>query len=655
MKKKLFLIQFLYLVVALNSVTIHDFIESGNKNFIKQDYYKAVEQYKEALKINPEDIRSNRGLSDSFFMLGEYDEALLYIDKCISLDRKNLELLNNKARILTALEQYPDAAEIYQEVIEKEMYNVGAQSGLAELRLVNGDVKGSLFEFEKILKFSPNSRRLLLSLVLINDRQKNFIKADELIQKAIQLYPLDPVVLETSVRHYILKKSYNGALLYMDELAKSSSNPDIMLLHAELLVYLEKLEEALDILTEYMKIEKDNPEAYYLGTLIFNRINEQDKALSLIKRGLDLRPDEEIYRFFGEQIMNDYFLFKDEKRENYSSWYYEQGKLLESQYFYEKAKTYYSRGLDLDPFSKKLRLAYANILKKLGYRERYIKELELVNSQNNQDPEVTETLLIEDSIPKAPLYTKWGEEKWNSDNHFSVSAFINVESQEKNLNSSNVILDIASRFLSSQVKFYNDKIDLFSGNFSDAFNDARSIDSDYFLIINFNEGSRTFSLQGTLHLTKSGREIKKISYLKTGNNRIFNCFDNLAKDLDNFFPVVGSVIDIKSDEILINIGKMNGVETETQFDVIKKGSYNLIPDLPYINFDKEKYLGRMKVNSVGEAMSEGVFTANSSFNLLNIGDNVVILNNSEDDNSSKYLETHGIIDTELISQLLQVN
>ncbi len=640
--------------VTLFGNTIHDYLEKADKSLISQNYYQAVEYFNEALDLNTSDIKANRGLSDSFFMLGEYDEALLYIDKCISLDKNDIELFNVKGRILTALENYHEAEQSYRYVLDIEMYNVGGLSGLAELRIVDGDLKGSLYDFEKILIHSPNSRRLLLSLVVLYDSQKEYSMSDDVIQKAIRIYPQDPIVLEAAVRHYMETKSFKGASLYMDELITLSEKNEIKLLQAKLLIYLDDLDESLNILTEYIKLEKDNPEAYYIASVILDKTNEKERALSLIKRGMDLKPDEEVYRFYSEMIMNDWFILKNEKRNNYSEWYYEQGKLLESRYYYDKAKIYYQRGMELNPFNQDLRIAYAGILKKMGYRQKYIKELELIIKQDSGNEDIIEILMIEKSLPKTDLYEKWGGEKWSNDNLFSVSTFVNSNSGENHLNSSNIMIDISNRFLSGQSRFYTDKIDLFEGNFSVAFNSARKSDSDYFVIINFLEGSRTFSLQATLHLTKSGRNIRSFNYLKTGNNRIFNCFENLSKDLNNFFPIIGSVIDIKNDEVLIDIGRQNSVEKESKFDIIKKNSYTLIPDEPYVSYEKERHLGSIVINDVGEAMSDGVFTADSSFNLLNIGDNVLYFSESE---VEEEIESDGqiITDSEVIQQLLQVN
>lgn len=645
----------LLIIVPFNifSNDIHSLLDRAEDSLYRQDYYSAVESYKEALKLNPNDISANRGLSDSFFMLSEYEEALIHIQRCIGLNKSNLEFHNLKGRVLTALKRYKDAEDEYNSVLKIEMYNVGAKSGLAELRVVAGDLKGSLYDFKKILKLSPESRRLLLSLVVLYDSQEDYTNSDKLIQKAIRYYPMDPIVLEGAVRHYMATGSYRGAALYMDELSSISENSSIILLHAELLLNLKEYDEALLILTEYMKLEKDNPYAYYIASLILDTTGEKDKALSLIKRGLDLKPDEELYRFYSEMIMDDLYILKDDRRTDYSLWYYEQGKTFENRYYYEKAKNYYLRGMDLDPFSKKLRLAYADVLKKMGYQQKYITELELVIEQNSESEDIQEILMIQKSLPAEKIYEKWGNESFNNDSLLSISVYINLINNESHLYSSKVIRYISGRFLSGKSKYRIENIDSFTGKFSEAFSGARDSGSDFFITLDYFEGRRTFSLQVTLHLTRSGRAIKSFNYLKTGNNRIFNCFESLADDINSFLPIIGTITDIKGEELLIDLGLVHNLTNDMNFDVVKKGSIELVSTDPYLAYDEDNHLGHVVIKNVGESMSDGLFTANSSFNLLNIGDNVLFIEN--EDIGDLDIGDKVITDRELIEQLLQVN
>lgn len=427
MKPKL-LVLLLLINTVIYAQSINTILEGAGRDLIKQNYYQAIEGYKQALLINDNDIRANRGLSDAFYHIGEFDEALIYINRCLNLDRENIEYKNLKARIYTALEQYEEAEELYNQVLEMEMYNVAAKSGIAELRLISGDLSGSLYDFEQILEFSPGSRRLLLSLVVLYDNQKMFQQADEIIQRAIRMYPSDPIVLQSAVRHYMNTASYRGASIYMGELLALTDSIDVLMLNAELLLRLEEYDEALNSLNLFMKKDKENSYAYYLAALLLELKGDRSRALSLVNRGLDIKPDEELYRFYREMLVKDLFLLKDEKREEYASWYLDQGQVLEDRYYYDKARNYYLRGLDLAPFSQDIRLAYAEILKKTGYKQRYLKELSVIIEQSPDRADLQEIIDIESSITPLDIYQVWGEEIFDPDEKLSLSIFVNNQS-----------------------------------------------------------------------------------------------------------------------------------------------------------------------------------------------------------------------------------
>ncbi|OQY37508.1 MAG: hypothetical protein B6229_08295 [Spirochaetaceae bacterium 4572_7] len=652
MFKKILLASLFFISIHVFSISIDNYKYVGQNSLIRQNYFVAIENFKEAVRLNNQDVTANKGLSDSFFMIGEYEESLRYIDICIELNQYDLNLKNKKARILTALERYNEAQDIYSSVIDKEIYNVGAKSGLAELRIVTGDLKGSLYDFEKILEFSPNSRRLLLSLVVLYDKQNNRVEADRLIQKAIRIYPQDPIVLESAVKHYIKSKNYSGANIYMNELSALSDNEDIKLLQAKLYIYLEEYDSAISVLTEYMKVVKNNPESYYISAVVLDHLGREESALSLLKRGLSIKPDMEIYRLYAEDIMDELYTLKDDKRELYSMWYLNNGKMLEDQFYYEKAKTYYLRGLDLDPFSIDLRTSYADILNRMGYKQKYLKELGVVLDQESENKDIKDTIMIEKSLPKLDIYQKWGEESFKNEFSFTLSIYVDSSAGEYNLESAKVIQSVARRFLGGESRYKNNDVIVYNGDYSNAYRSARESGSDFFIVLSFLEGSRTFSLKSTIYLTKSGREIGSFSYLKTGNNRIFNCFETFSKDLNSFMPLVGTVNGISGKNILIDIGRENGVVDEMVFDVVKKGGLVLIPDKPLLSYTPDDFLGKLEIESIGEGISSGLFTGASNFNLLNIGDQVLLLN---DDAISNAESDKSIVDRELIQQLLQVN
>lgn len=62
---------------------IRTYITRGNIYFKQEDYLKAIDDYKTALKINPELNELNYNIGRCYYRLGKYSDALLYFDKAI--------------------------------------------------------------------------------------------------------------------------------------------------------------------------------------------------------------------------------------------------------------------------------------------------------------------------------------------------------------------------------------------------------------------------------------------------------------------------------------------------------------------------------------------------------------------------------------------
>lgn len=649
---------FLFLIpLNIFSITISDYREEGNKHYYNQNYLRAIESYKEALLLNPNDLTSNYGLSNSFYMIGEYQEALNYIEQSIVLDSDNVELLNNKARILMAMGFYKESKELYNSVLNAEPYNINSKSGLAELRVVTGDIEGSLKEFEDISDFSPVSRRLMLSLVVLYDKTRYFEKSDAIIQKAIKNFPKDPVVLKAAVDHYIITENYTGASLYIDELLKASEDPNNILLQGKLYFLKKDYDRAIDSFSSFLRIDKNNHNAYYLTALSLDFSGNKEKALSVLTRGLKIAPDNEVYRFYIEKLAREVYLYKDEKRKNFSSWYIENGSLLENDFYYNKAMTYYLRGIDIDPLNWELRVKYASVLKKVGLNYSYLKELDfLVNDFPGEvvSSELSETLLIEDSLPKDELYDTWGDVSLKNSYKHKLFIATTQKNSRLNNNSSVVFSDVIGRFLSGNRRFDITGNVVFNDGFSSVFKQARDSDSNYFVILDYKEGHRSFFLSATLYLTTSGRVIKKFNFIKTGNNRIFNSIDSFLRDFENSLPLIGTVTGINNSSVLTDLGLLDNLNKEVTVKVVKKDQFNYISYGDLIEFNQEYLLGEINIGFISEAGFSGEFISNSSFNLLNKGDHVLVFDKSQEEEPVKETEEQ-FIDKELIDQLLRVN
>ena len=167
-----------------NSLT---YIITGNKYAEKGDFSKSAEQYKLALKDEPNSTTAKRNLGLVLVKIGRYKEAVT--------------LLNEIAP------SYPKDAELY--------YFLGeANRGI-------GFEKESIKAYQHSLSIVPNDLRTIKSLSWVYLKTGNYDEAEKLIKKSYEKNPLDLQLMLIMTSLDVKKERYLKAIKEMREFEKS--------------------------------------------------------------------------------------------------------------------------------------------------------------------------------------------------------------------------------------------------------------------------------------------------------------------------------------------------------------------------------------------------------------------------------------------------
>ena len=167
-----------------NSLT---YIISGNKYAEKGDFSKSAEQYKLALKEEPNSSTAKRNLGLVLVKISRYKEAV--------------NLLNDVAP------SYPKDAELY--------YFLGeANRGI-------GFEKESIKAYQHSLSIAPNDLRTIKSLSWVYLKSGDYDEAEKLIKKSYEKNPLDLQLMLIMTSIDVKKERYTKAIKEMQEFEKS--------------------------------------------------------------------------------------------------------------------------------------------------------------------------------------------------------------------------------------------------------------------------------------------------------------------------------------------------------------------------------------------------------------------------------------------------
>lgn len=167
-----------------NSLT---YIISGNKYAEKGDFSKSAEQYKLALKEEPNSSTAKRNLGLVLVKISRYKEAV--------------NLLNDVAP------SYPKDAELY--------YFLGeANRGI-------GFEKESIKAYKHSLNLAPNDLRTTKSLSWVYLKTGEYDEAEKVIKKSYEKNPLDLQLMLIMTSLDVKKERYSKAIKEMQEFEKS--------------------------------------------------------------------------------------------------------------------------------------------------------------------------------------------------------------------------------------------------------------------------------------------------------------------------------------------------------------------------------------------------------------------------------------------------
>lgn len=198
---------------------------------------------------NSSDYYYNKGLN--FINEGNYDEALMYIDKAIEMDKESPDYWFSKVKCLTELEMYSDALKCFDDAIkfnpDDDLIKVNKVDLLCKYanKLSDaGKFKEPLKLYDEAISLIPGDEKIKYKKVkLLCNHANDLVNKDKfkeplkLFDEAIKLVPNDETV-----------KSYKVNLLTK---------------HANKLFEEEEFEKSSKYWDKIIKVDSDNPSHHY--------------------------------------------------------------------------------------------------------------------------------------------------------------------------------------------------------------------------------------------------------------------------------------------------------------------------------------------------------------------------------------------------------
>ncbi|MBI9100872.1 MAG: tetratricopeptide repeat protein [Spirochaetales bacterium] len=616
--------------------SVQEVFSEGEAFRMMGDYYRAVESYKTALQMNPSYVGPLKGLAGSYFGLGEYQEALYWVEEAIRFDKNDLNMINLKGRILLGLGDFVHANDNFSMVLALEPYNIDAQFGLAELEIANGKMQNAAERYRNALRISPENRRALLSLVLLYDEIGNTAAAGEYIEQALYFYSDNAQVRFIAGSHYLALKDYDAAILHAS--AALTLDPDYLnagILYSQLAIKNGNSQEAVNILTTFLSDNRDRPLLWYSLGIAYRNLEKTEEAIQAFAFASSLRTGDDMARITLENIIMETLELDDPRRERYASYHFVLGQEYDDRNLLKRAFEEFRRGLQIYPFSKEGRLLLGDIYRRNGLFSRYREELRIIDDMlEEKEVDISDELEFLDYRLEDSVSSEWDVEQFYIDRETIDLAVFYIESelyhQDSEVDLFKYIKNILSGYENINVLDLPVKIE----SFSNGYRLARESNSDYFIIIDIQETERVISLNNRIYMSETGGELKRWAVFRTGNQRIPDAAQKFARDIHGLMPVSGRLLDRRFDAGLISLGIADGFSVDDEFLVIRNGELNLSKEGFGFTYEESSVLGTFSVTKLDDLVCEGVLEKKYFFDMINQGDHIIPVSYREGIDSS---------------------
>ncbi len=173
------------------------FNDQGNTLYDTGQYAKALDVYKQALSVKPQDPLTLNNLGAAYFALGQNKEAIDTFQSAVKAKPDDAESYLNLGVAYNTTEKYDEAAAALNKAIALKPDWAEALSALGDTYLSLNRYDEAAKAFQAVVKLQPNNVNAYSNLAFAYDRLSRYEDSIVALKKAVQLNPADAFAYNT--------------------------------------------------------------------------------------------------------------------------------------------------------------------------------------------------------------------------------------------------------------------------------------------------------------------------------------------------------------------------------------------------------------------------------------------------------------------------
>jgi len=345
--------------IRINPNNANTYYSRGNRYVDLGNYNQAIEDYTQAIRINPNDANAYWGRGYSYAELGNNNQAIEDYTQAITINPNNAILYNNRGNCYNNLGNYNQAIEDYTQVIRIDPNNANAyfNRGLAYDLL--GNFNQAIEDYTQAIMIDPNNAWAYYHRGYCYDRLFDYNQAISDYTQAIRINPNDALAYHFRGFCYYFLGNYNQAIEdYTQAIRINPNNAGAYNNRGYSYARLGNHNQAIADYSQAIKINPNDATVYFTRGLAYDVLGNHNQAISDYSQVIKIDPNNILaYHSRGNcyDILGDYIQAISDYSQiiridpNSDSAYNLRGVAYENLNDFVRARSDYEAALRLDP------------------------------------------------------------------------------------------------------------------------------------------------------------------------------------------------------------------------------------------------------------------------------------------------------------------
>ena len=258
---------------------------------------KEISELMEVLRLDPKSPDVLARLVELLTAQGRFDEAITSLEKTKQTGLLTTDLLVELGDMYLKMDQPEKAEENYRMVLTADAANTDAVLGLAGVYQFRGDLEKAKIQLSLARKMAAPSPETLYRFALTSINSGFYEDANRALQAAIELRPDQPAYFVALGTTWVKKPDFLAAeQAFRRALQLQPENVECLLYLGYSLLEQKKYVEARSWLEKSLARDQRTPETFYYLGLISQEENDDEVAIGLFKKALDLSASYSVAR-----------------------------------------------------------------------------------------------------------------------------------------------------------------------------------------------------------------------------------------------------------------------------------------------------------------------------------------------------------------------